>query len=373
MRSQNLKNLKKEEILNNQSPFHIDVNVTSICNLACTYCSEGTECGLASLYLKNTQVSLDTLISKVKNYSGPKKINFWGGEPLVNWDYCTTIINETKNDKNFSYFFYTNGVLIKDHLDEIKKFGRELGRRLTMQISFDGRFLTDTIRIDKSGKGTSDRVIEGYNLLKQNNIQTSLKSVISSEGFPHLYDSFLDLYELQGHYNPTPDLYSNLSFEEFEESLKILGEELEKIMIFIYENNLNPEVFSWFRKSKAICSAGANLVGVDLTGDLYPCHGCFYDGRDENKIGKIENFEEIDSVREKFRELNKELPFECQSCNVNFCMKCQAANLSKSKKDTFEEKWTDYQSNWQVCKLFKFVDKYNKTIHYLIQEKRNNG
>ena len=350
---------------------HIDLNVTSICNLACTYCSEGHECGLSSLYLKNTQINVKDIIDKLEKQTGKKQINFWGGEPLVNWDYCKTIINETKNNSDFNYFFYTNGVLIKDHIEEIKSFSKELGKRFKMQISFDGKYLTNFIRVDKTGKGTSERVIEGYEILKNNNVETSLKSVISSEGFPYLFDSFIDLYELQGYYNPTPDLYSDLNEEDFEQSLLILGEQLEKIMTFIYENNLNPDVFSWFRKSRATCSVGANIVGVDLTGDLYPCHGCFYEGRDEYKIGSLDDLgsEKLQKTREKFKKLNGHQPFECQNCKVNFCMKCQAANLSKSKMPTFETKWNDYQSNWQVCKLFKFVDKYNKTIRFMMENK----
>ena len=38
---------------NNFNPmqsFNLDVNVTSECNLACTYCSEGESCGLSSQY-----------------------------------------------------------------------------------------------------------------------------------------------------------------------------------------------------------------------------------------------------------------------------------------------------------------------------------
>jgi uncharacterized protein len=353
---------------------HIDLNVTSICNLACTYCSEGQECGLSSLHLKNTNVSVEEFINKTAKIPGEKRINFWGGEPLVNWNYCKAIINGYKDDKDMSFFFYTNGVLVKDHIEDIRNFAKELGpKRFIMQISYDGKELTDTIRVDKSGNGTSERVIEGYNLLKNNNVEVSLKSVISSEGFPYLYNSFLDIHKIQGHYNPTPDLYSELTPEEFDKSLEVLEDQLKLIIQYIYDNNLRPDVFSWFRKSRAVCSVGHNIVGVDLTGELYPCHGCFYEGRDEYKIGTIDDFEtdKLDEVREKFKELNSQdnMDFNCSVCQVNFCMSCQAANLSKSKKETFEDKWRDNQSNWQVCKLFKFNDRFNKTIRYAMQEK----
>ena len=348
--------------------YHIDINVTSICNLACTYCSEGVECGLSSLYLKNSQVKVETLIERLSKDKDTSQINFWGGEPFINWNYCKAIMDGFGD--RFTYFFYTNGILIPDFIDEIKEYAKKLN--VIIQISYDGRHLTDTIRVDKTGKGTSERVENAYKLLKENGIKTSLKSVISSEGFPYLFESFKDLYDLQGYYNPTPDLYSELNWDEFQDSLKVLEVELKKIMQYIYQHNLEPKSFSWFGNSRAICSAGEGILAVDLTGEVFPCHGAMYEGRDEYKVGEVNDFgtEKIQNVRNEFKNLNKALPFECQTCTVKFCMKCQAANLSKSQGHTFQEKWNDYQSNWQVCQLFKFNDKFNQTINKLILERK---
>ena len=360
---------------------HIDINTTSICNLACTYCSEGNECGLSTLYLENTEVKVEDLINRLgKDPTKHKTINFWGGEPFINWDFCKAIIDGFKDDPNYSFFFYTNGIFIPQYIDEIKAYNMEFGRqsdmnnrkRLTIQISYDGKYLTDTIRIDKVGKGTASRVVEAYNLLKDNGIETSLKSVVSSDGFPHLFDSFVDLHNLQGYYGPTPDLWSDRTPDEFQEDLKVLGEQLEKIAGYIYANKLNPDVFSWFGKSRAICSVGTNMVSVDLNGDLYPCHAFMYsDDKEAHKLGHIDNFtESIQKSMANYKTFNNELPLDCQTCTVNFCMKCQAANYSMSTKDKYEDKWTDYQANWSVCQIFKFNDKFNKTIRYAMTEAR---
>jgi len=354
--------------------FHIDLNVTSICNLACSYCSEGNECGLSSLYLQNTKVSVKDFIDKSSKIPGEKKINFWGGEPFINWKICKDVINGYKDNPEISFFFYTNGILIKDYIEELKEFHKELGdNRFVIQVSYDGKYLTDTIRVDKTGKGTAERVVEAYKLLKENGIPVSLKSVISTEAIPHLYESFVEIQKLQGYYNPTPDIYSDTSETEYDKYLDIIEDQLTKISKYIYDNDLNPDSFSWFKKSRATCSAGGEMCGVDLTGEVFPCHGCFYgDSREQSKIGTFEVFEgEIQDVRDKFRKLNsyENTPDQCKTCNVNFCMNCQSANLSKSNKETFDERWRDNPSNWQVCKLFKFNDKFNKTIRYAMQEK----
>ena len=358
----------------NTDSIHIDINTTSICNIACTYCSEGNECGLSTLYLENTQVKVEDLINRLgKDPAKEKTINFWGGEPLVNWDFCKAIIDGFKDDEAFSFFFYTNGIMIPKYIDQLVEYNEEFGKqinkdgkpRLTVQISYDGSHLTDTIRVDKQGKGTAKRVEAAYKLLVENNIDTSLKAVISSEGFPHLYDSFLSLYELQGFYGPTPDLWSSRTPEEYEGDLKILEEQLEKIATFIIANKLEPETFSWFTHNRAICSTGARMLSVDLDGQLYPCHAAMYGESSEHSLGHIDNFTEVkEFAAQKFSAINNNLPLECQTCDVNFCMKCQIANYGRSEKETYDEKFTDYQANWQVCKLFKMNDKFNKTVRY---------
>ena len=42
---------------NPMQSFNLDVNVTSECNLACTYCSEGESCGLSSQYQEKTEMT----------------------------------------------------------------------------------------------------------------------------------------------------------------------------------------------------------------------------------------------------------------------------------------------------------------------------
>ena len=364
----------------NNNSIHIDINITSICNIACTYCSEGNECGLSSLYLKNTQVKVQDLIKALdKNPNKQKTINFWGGEPFINFDYIKTIIEYYKNNKDYSFFFYTNGILVPNYIDILKKWNEEFGKekgydgqsRLIIQISYDGKYLTDNIRVDKTGKGTADKVEKAFRLLKENNIETSLKSVISHEGFDHLYDSFLDCYNLQGFYNPTPDLWSDRTEEEFQEDLKVIEEQLSKIAAYIIENNLNPDVFSWFGRSRAICSVGSNMISIDLDGSLYACHALQYQGRKEHRLGHLDNFNEVQKkTAEIYKVINGHLPEECQKCDVNYCMKCQAASYDKSKKESYHERFTDYQANWQVCRLFKVNDKYNKTVRYMVEENK---
>lgn len=366
----------------NNSSLSIDLNLTSICDMGCLYCSEAAEpdkggggCDLSTLYLSHTQVKLQTLIDGLsKDKSKHKTINFWGGEPLINWNYAKAVMNHYKSDSTFSFFFYTNGTYVEKLLPEIKELNDEFGRlknvdgrnRLIIQVSYDGKWLSDNVRVTKNGQGTADRTLNAYRLLKSIGVSTSLKSVIGNEGYAHLFDSYIELYNEQGFYGPTPDLWSDgLTSEQY----KILGEQLEKIASYMYANNISPDTFTWFSKSKAMCSVGVNMTAIDLDGSIMPCHGAMYGEANDHRLGDLSDFGNVvQKSKEKFTPLFEFKPLECQMCDVNFCMKCEVANYAKSTKETYDEKWTDYQAN-STCRLFKFVDKFNKTIRFLDAER----
>ena len=97
--------------------FHFDVNVTSKCNLACTYCSEGESCGLSTIFQAPTNLLPDELVKKVLELDKTKysavNLYFWGGEAFTNWPFCKAVMNKLANVKYINFMFYTNGVYLK--------------------------------------------------------------------------------------------------------------------------------------------------------------------------------------------------------------------------------------------------------------------
>lgn len=350
---------------------NIDINVTSTCNLACTYCSEGFECGLSTAYEENTSVTLENIEEFMNKISDPvKNIFFWGGEPFVNYDFCRGVIEKYKHDKNYSFFFYTNGVYLKKYLKDLVRLNEELGpNRLRLQVSYDGKAVNDITRVDKAGQPSSGMVKANYLAAKEAGLPVSLKSVLTAEHFHLIYEAFLDVISLDKNYFPTPDLYSQLQGEEFNERITALKEGLAKIAQYIYKNKLPPETFGWFTQSRALCSAGVNYVSVDLNGDISPCHGCMYKESHAHVMGNIHTVPDIDAlIKEKTAMYQaaldiKHQPLDCQSCDSQFCMKCNSATFEKSEKETYIEKWTDHTANWQVCKVFKT----NEIVHYALR------
>ena len=182
----------------------IDLNVTSTCNLACTYCSEGFECGLSTAYEENTEVTLDNIEDFMGKLNDPKRdIYFWGGEPFVNWEFCRGVMEKYKDDSNYSFFFYTNGVYLKKYMKELVRFHEAMPGRLSIQVSYDGKPVNDITRIDKAGNPSSSMVKSNYLAAKKAGLKVKMKSVLTAEHFHLIYEAFLDVIELDENYFPT--------------------------------------------------------------------------------------------------------------------------------------------------------------------------
>jgi radical SAM protein with 4Fe4S-binding SPASM domain len=346
----------------------IDINVTSTCNLACTYCSEGFECGLSTAYEENTSITLDNIEEFMSKIDDPKRdLYFWGGEPFINWEFCKGVIDKYKSNPNYSFFFYTNGVYLRKYMKELVAITKEVGERLKLQVSYDGKAVNDRTRMDKSGNVSTALVRANYLAAKEQGLNVRMKSVLTADNFHLIYDAFVDVVELDGKYFPTPDLYSQLTEEEFMPKLEILKQGLAKIAKHIYDKKLPAESFGWFQQSRALCSSGINYVSVDLNGDISPCHGCMYKESHVHVMGNINTTPDIDLLIKEKTEMYKgalqDQPLMCQSCDAQFCMKCNAATYEKSEKETYLEKWSDHTSNWQVCKVFKT----NEIVHHALR------
>ena len=112
------------KILNkSQSIKAMCLHVATTCNLNCSYCfakaSEyhGKECIMS---LSTAKRSIDFLIENSKGRHN-LEVDFFGGEPLLNWDVCKGTIeyarkSEKDANKNFRFTLTTNGMLINDEI-----------------------------------------------------------------------------------------------------------------------------------------------------------------------------------------------------------------------------------------------------------------
>jgi len=182
----------------------IYLNLTSQCNLDCSYCVYGG--GYDNFdNLKHVEMSWDTaqkaidfLLPKTTG-EGPLRIDFFGGEPLLAFPLMKRIVAELKKrmkgrDQKLNFYICTNGTVMNDDILDFL-----LENNVYLQISIDGdRETHDSKRKFKGlNRGSFDKILENLQLLYQRDPdyfsrQVKLKSVITTDS---LYSDERDFFQ----------------------------------------------------------------------------------------------------------------------------------------------------------------------------------
>lgn len=128
------------------------------CNLNCTYC--GVD--------KWSKKTIDPVLyleeyKKLRTaYPDEKiKIDFFGGEPLLQIPLIQQIIDGVKHDDNIKFFMPTNGLLLNEENVQFL-----IDNNIEVSISFDGLW-QDQNRLQLNGKKTLERFFEKRDLFKR--------------------------------------------------------------------------------------------------------------------------------------------------------------------------------------------------------------
>ena len=110
----------------------LQIVVTEKCNLGCSYCYMNN---------RNTFMSREVFMEFYESLPSDEEyhIDFFGGEPLLNWDMVKFITETVSNDSRFkSFSLPSNGLLLtQDHVDFIKKYN------ISFSWSCDGLYEPD--------------------------------------------------------------------------------------------------------------------------------------------------------------------------------------------------------------------------------------
>lgn len=276
----------------------ITLNVTQICNLACTYCAAG---GDGTYGQPQTKISVEKTLPQIQFFLGRMKkgdlfrITFLGGEPLlypqgirVIADY---VVAECQSrDLKFAFSIVTNGTLLTE---ENIRLLNEISCDVT--ISIDGpKEYNDLVRIQKNGTGSTDLVVDGAVRLakmRQQIQRISFHGVFGKDNMqPYkaykFYQTFgFDSYEFTYDVS-TPDSSLNAEFisqlrQIAEEAFLLGGEvELRKVMFF-------DSVFSILdaqQRNENFCRAGKSHFVVDAKNNIFTCP--WEVGQEQEKVGE---------------------------------------------------------------------------------------
>lgn len=358
----------------------MELTTTSLCDMKCTYCFEGEKVEKARFS------DYDMLVEKIKEirasdfykkFSGIS-LNFWGGEPTLNWKYIKAITAEYRHDPDVVFHLYSNGYNFKNlqrtlsaFVDEDYEVPFNIQDRVFIQISYDG-LTNDIFRISSKGD-TSQNVMRSFQHLVDEGYNVHFKSTLPVASFKDMFANwchFRDLfYKYKDNKNarisfaPTID-YTQKACDivDYQGTVELFKEQIMKIAkeeIKFYKEN-KEFLLSWFNTpitpSKTNCSAGVNFVSIDGEGDSYACHGAFYaPNKEELKSTSLysENFiEELSAFNKRFEDVLDYVPEGCQGCSATYCAVCPVALTENSKKVGLIDRWTDRTAHG-LCGFYK--------------------
>ena len=367
----------------------ICLHVAHGCNMDCEYCfaGKGDYSGKSGIMdIETGKRALDFLVEN----SGSRRnleVDFFGGEPLINWDVCKEIVAygrelEKKHNKKFNFTLTTNGVLIDE--DVIEFTNREMNN---VVLSLDGRKEThDRMRHSKTGEGTYAAIVDKFKAL------VGSRTCESSNSCGDVVTAGKDVdgetkqkgsseYYMRGTYTAynkdfAADVIAmaDMGFKEtsiepvvadssapyalHEDDLPKLYEEYEKLALEMLEREKIGEGFNFYHytvdltggpciyKRVAGCGVATEYLAVTPSGDLYPCHQ--FVGNDEMIVGNIyDGITHSETVEIFSRGNNVYTRDKCKDCWARlYCAGGCAAN--------------NYHSNGDINKAYEFGCKLHR-------------
>lgn len=319
------------------------------CNMRCAYCfaNEGVYQSANREYMSvdTGKNAVDFLIANSGNRKN-LEIDFFGGEPLMNFDTIVQIVNyarerEKETGKVFNFTTTTNCLLLnKEKADWLNK------EMANVVLSVDGRqHIHDAVRRSPSGesvfktvfdnakyfasiRGDKPYYIRGTFTSKNLDFTKDVK-FIHEAGFKHISVEpvVTDIAELEINHNHVD---------------KIMNE-YEKLAHYVIDQKLAGNFINFFHfvadlengpcMSKRVsgCSAGVGYLSVAPCGSIYPCHR--FAGQDEYKMGNVNEKKFDPALSSTFESCNVFAKPECEKCFAKYHCSggCSANNLEYSK------------------------------------------
>lgn len=178
----------------------VNINMTNICNLACTYCfAAGGDYGRITDAMGHESVDhVFDFIDRNITPSRSVRLEFFGGEPLANYPIMKEICERSERVAaeqgiRFVYRISTNLTLMpKGVLDLFAK------HEFIVSVSIDGcREVQDLNRPAKGGQGSYDRVMKNVMAVREASDDITLVARMTvAQREPSLLDNMMELYKL---------------------------------------------------------------------------------------------------------------------------------------------------------------------------------
>lgn len=316
------------------------------CDLRCAYCfaKGGAFAGKRELMSEETAKAAIDFVTKVSGSRRNIEIDFFGGEPLLNFGVLKETVNyargiEKKSGKHFRFTVTTNAYGITDGM--IEYINREMDN---VVVSIDGRpHVHDAVRKTAGGGGSYERVAKNaHKLLAERQGEYYVRGTFTAANLDFSKDvlHIADLGYCGVSIEPVVTAGANAIKEEH---LPAVFDEYETLAAEYVRRRKNREGFTFFHfmvdlnagpcRQKRIrgCGAGTEYVAVSPSGEIYPCHQ--FVSRPEYKMGNVYETELNQDIAQRFEQCNINNISECRRCWAKYYCSggCAAANLNINK------------------------------------------
>ena len=292
-------------------------------------------------------MSLDTGIRAIDfllENSGSRKnldVDFFGGEPLMNWDVVKGIVNyarsvEKSSGKTFRFTLTTNALLIDD--DVIDFTNREMHN---IVLSLDGREETnDAQRKMPDGEGSYGRILPNVRRIVEARSGTGyyIRGTFTRDNIDFLKDilHIADLGFTEISMEPVvakrgePHALGAADLPRIYEQYELLAHEMikrnrEKRGFSFYHYKLDLTGGPCIHKLLAGCGVGTEYLAVTPSGELYPCHQ--FVSEKKFLMGDVWQGVSNDALRHEFHGLDIYSREKCRECWARlYCSGGCAAN-----------------------------------------------
>lgn len=326
------------------------LHISHDCNLRCRYCFAGTGSFGGERMHMSPEIGRKALDFLIKNSANRKhlEIDFFGGEPLLNFDTVKAVIEyghslETKYDKKFKFTLTTNAVLLNE---SIREYINENIQNIVLSI--DGtRQTNDAMRTKVGGQGTYDEILPRIMGMAESRGQDNyyVRGTFTAKNL----EFSKDVLHLAGlgfkQVSVEPVVAAkDTGLDIREEHISFLAEEYEKLALEYVKRKRAGKGFNFFHfiidldhgpciiKRLSGCGAGHEYLAVTPEGDLYPCHQ--FVGLKQFKVGNVGADEINMDIQASFKESNIFTKGKCRSCWARFyCSGGCAANAYQFNND----------------------------------------
>ncbi len=327
----------KEYLQSGEQISIIQLVVTNLCNFRCEYCFAdsiySTEKRFESQSSKDNKIMdikmADSAIKQVirllnKSGNKPLHIQFFGGEPLLNWKVIKFVL-ETFGDGSaygvdIGYSIITNGSVVNEEMAEyFKKYN------VPVIVSFDSP--RGEHRLLKNGENSIHMIERSLSILKKYNNKIVFNSVLSEETFGYFDTDLVDfalkcgVSEIGVLLDLDPEFYINRRIEDIVDRLwnvykyaKKHGVVVTGYWHMIFQQILVHEYFKY--RGFKTCSGTGCQLSIEPSGGVFACKGSSgYFGHILEPAALLSS-----ETYQKYATRAYQNPTDCRGCEIeNFC------------------------------------------------------